>query len=881
MSSLSVQFSFPPVPLSITNSDFSTSNALDASNPFNFLQFIKIVTVSYEPNVLQDYYQHYLNKWNTQINGKDIDNSNIILERYTDFLKDISLSFTTSHEKRFLSQLDFSDPFDLDIAISFYSKKLRDIVNYYNKLRKEAKYELTRKKLQGSNLGAEKKITELISDILDGYDNSVKDFNAQDIKSRIKVEIAELYNDYIEYFNSTPDYSFYDKKDLGFEEYGNVFLLNFPELEKTLFTTASTELKELLEVSDLVENKFALSQKSVNSDFYYITLSSNDTSYTLLSGKLFEATNSALNTLNQNFPTIASTFRGNLSTGFDIGYFKPNKFSIVVVNNLTNTYTVNQTVIDSLVEPNTVKHFYFPDPNIFGNNLDILTFVLEDTQNKHNISCGLAQNQPSTKTSPVFGYASLPNRSDKLENDLTQLFDQGYIHDRKDDIFGNTYGLIKDGNNFRNNIRIVEQPIIKSMVFDGHTFYDELYDEEFNYDYDTYDTTTFRETIRSGLSSYTNSFTSNPSSYWINFRSFSPYEDLTEPTENKEQFAIHDCAYFMLDDNEFLTDSISTDDTAYNGTGQFYYSTVLSGSPGFSSAWSSRENCGLFSTEYDLNISIDIEQPVFDDTVYSTTEFDTINSQIESLYTRNIKDGSMYIRNGYTGKVATLADALPEWESRFGSNAFNQLNNGVRSFDIVYDTIFAETSGYFVIDKVSFSEGVYSTPNTTNVILTINNDNFDKVSSRFKVKDDVYFFIVRKLYNSLSATNNFICYPEIYKYNYSAGNELIFPKNQSQVLALSSRFSIQGGDVKYVKSSSPRITYNQTNDIFNASWLLKDLNELPYVISHDFEYTSFVNFISSNSYTLSNENITLDNLNLFTVELSSGSITQSGIEFRI
>ena len=172
---LNAQYSFPDIPLSITNSNVDRRNALDADNSFSFLQFIKLVTVNYEPEILQDYYSFYLKKWNTKTTQKTSDNSGIIIERYSDFLKDISIQFSTNYEKRFLSQLDFSDPYDLDVAISFYSKKLKSIVDYYNKKRQDAKFELTRKKLIGSNFGVEKQISELVCDNLDNNDVEIID----------------------------------------------------------------------------------------------------------------------------------------------------------------------------------------------------------------------------------------------------------------------------------------------------------------------------------------------------------------------------------------------------------------------------------------------------------------------------------------------------------------------------------------------------------------------------------------------------------------------------------------------------------------------------------------------------------------------------------
>ena len=82
---------------------------------------------------------------------KESEDSLVIIERYRDFIKEINLKYSTTEEQKFLSQLDFNDPLDLELAIPFYSRKLTEIANYYNKKREEAKYQVTKKKLLGTN----------------------------------------------------------------------------------------------------------------------------------------------------------------------------------------------------------------------------------------------------------------------------------------------------------------------------------------------------------------------------------------------------------------------------------------------------------------------------------------------------------------------------------------------------------------------------------------------------------------------------------------------------------------------------------------------------------------------------------------------------------
>ena len=115
---------FPQVNLSITNPDVSNRNALDKFTPFSFLDFIENVTQSYAPETLTAFYSEYINRWNDKTTAQPVSNDEIIIARYRDFLKDITLNFSSNAEKKFLTQIDFTDPYDLEIAMSFFSSKI-------------------------------------------------------------------------------------------------------------------------------------------------------------------------------------------------------------------------------------------------------------------------------------------------------------------------------------------------------------------------------------------------------------------------------------------------------------------------------------------------------------------------------------------------------------------------------------------------------------------------------------------------------------------------------------------------------------------------------------------------------------------------------------
>ena len=340
-------------------------------------------------------------------------------------------------------------------------------------------------------------------------------------------------------------------------------------------------------------------------------------------------------------------------------------------------------------------------------------------------------------------------------------------------------------------------------------------------------------------------------------RFFNPYDELIEPTENKQQFQIKDGAYFMFSDTEYLDDTVSTDSASYDGTGTFYYNTVLSGSPNFSTAWGTRINCGKFTTVFDLDITLNEKNLAYSDTVYETTVYSTVSAQIQGINRRNELVGKLYVRNNKTKRVELFSDCFEYISSKYSAATAYSISNQLKNFDLVYNTLFLQTSSVLVIEKIDYSDGVFNQPGVSNVAIQYSTNNFDKISNRFKTKDGVYYYKLILQENSLSATNNFVLYPEIYKYDYlNYTNEKIFPKNQAQLESYSQVFSVSGGDVRYLESASPKLTFSQNNGIFNISFLLKDQNKLPYLITHDFEYTSDVVFLSGNGYKFNNENYT-------------------------
>jgi hypothetical protein len=380
-------------------------------------------------------------------------------------------------------------------------------------------------------------------------------FDIDSIISKFEIEIEELYDTYPFYYNKLPNEKLYDAKDL---DYGlNIFLKDNDELIADIFSDLSDELKKLKEVNNLFDNKRELTKKYLATDFYY--LSTGKTSSDILSGKLFDNKNTFLNFLNRNYPTTASTKMQSFESERERGFFKPSNVSFVLVDGITESFSIDLTQL----EPNSL--YFFPDPNIFGNDLGILKFTIDDKFLKRNTTSGLAINQPTSnpKDTKYYGYHSKIEPSQKKYFDY--VFNSGYIYDYKQDIYGNSYGLFKFGYEQYITDLNFSNVIIFNIIFNGYEFYDNLYNEGALFDYTIFDDTTFNETIRTGLSTTTNGFTQFEPDITLRFGKFVPYYDLIAPTdlEISKQYKYFDGALLTKSDSSPLADPISSDLSAF------------------------------------------------------------------------------------------------------------------------------------------------------------------------------------------------------------------------------------------------------------------------------------------------------------------------------
>lgn len=616
----------------------NNSATKDNTTPFSFLEFITNTGVDYTPELYNKFYLYYLERWsnykNTINNNQAIDFINL----YIDFLKEITLTFSTQQELKFLSTLDFNDPSDLDVALPFYVEKIRQIILFYKEKRDTAKFTIDRNKIKGTSLSVEKALFEKIYDYVftsqDDPSFLALNYSLSTIQTHLKIDILEFVDVYSEYFDivdknipftgvnreSIQPELFFETPFTIFKN--KIFLTEIPLAVNAAvsFNTICDPLNPLdLLINDCeerdgisIEQKAALKinylKKYAGVDMYYI----NTTTTPATSGILFTAdtpTNNIQNLQNIYTPTAESN---QIKLLRDIGlFFKPDKGGIFQLNANNFTYDIKDEL-----EGN--KIYVFPDPGIYGNvslnsSKDYpLVYIFDNRPDIKNSSSSFASGDPYIKGtdqtfSPYYTKEQTIRSADVEVDDFSfnfnDLYNLGYITKYQTDIYGNEYGLFKDdfGQSFKQIDEIERQPIL-NLLLNGHEFYD--YEEGYNFNYSL----TGRDgtTVRSGMSSLTVDIPSSPNfilsgfPYYLYFREFQPYQELNyfgnfiDTSFNNRTYngAFRDGGGFTFPDGSLLPDPIVSSDPSYPGSdnNSYYYNLLVN-------AVSYKPNNGIIVTE--------------------------------------------------------------------------------------------------------------------------------------------------------------------------------------------------------------------------------------------------------------------------------------------
>lgn len=345
----------------------SSDETLQATTtkPLSYVDWLK-----YEPtfdrSAAFEQYTNYLTQWysNKGINDVSVQQQ-YVRNIYIELLKQISLEYSTVEEQRFLQNIQYDNDNDLDVALPFFAKKVKQIAIYYAEQRDELKTSPTRANLKGSSFGMNqllyKQIADTISndpDILTQLSNL--SLTVSDVLKNLQIDTVELYDTSQVYYN-IPSGANKDKhtttsdkqrqqyfetnllpdvaKTFLAEQFNNAVIDTIKAVPVTLQTgilqadsagdeellsngmsLAITDIVTGTELDRLDDSAFQNYTKTgdlnilseqlafktyAGTDYYYLSSGSTVTDTT--SGKLFSANNAHKELLNKFHPTIATT----------------------------------------------------------------------------------------------------------------------------------------------------------------------------------------------------------------------------------------------------------------------------------------------------------------------------------------------------------------------------------------------------------------------------------------------------------------------------------------------------------------------------------------------------------------------------------------------
>lgn len=804
----SVIFSFSEIDYSITNPKATIT--YDNSAPFTFIEFLKYTGDTYTPNVYDKFYQEYLKSWYTTQNKTDITEADFIATQYVDLLKQLTLTYSTKDEQRFLSNIDFDDPEDLEIVIPFYTRKLKEIIIFYKDRRDKLKFVIDKNKRKTTNLSIELAIKENIIDFL--FDNSTfhtLNYSHSALANNIEIEVEELVDTFGAYLNVAPTPSSYGG-DLREQYYsanrndinGDDILSIGDYLSNTLFK--NTFLKELgvaftvnvnltydpvcspnnpigkfidektkngVTPADKQTLKTQLLEKYIGVDYYYIQRTTDNE---ILSGKLLTARNPSGNLINVKNASVAAIPSDQLTSLKKIGlFFNEDHQGVLRFDSSKSDYTIDINQIQS------GQTIVYPDPSVYGDafyyqNIP-LAFYVDNTVNAKNISTSYTTGDPlvTYRDQPFYAYYSkqqtYSESPDSTQDDFKQLYNQGYAQGWKEDIYGNEYGMFKDpfGQYFY-GIQEQSENYVKLLPLNGFTF-------NFNI---SSDLTGYPPTLtNSKLTLSGGTFTGGNSipNYYFNFRLFQPYQDIPS---RYDLYPLSGASTILL--NQVPLAQATTVVSSITGTNSY----------------------------------LDIKN-------------------------KTLLEGGVYVKNIVTNEIQPLSTALEPTFNKYPAAVRNDIYNGITTFDVIYNTIILDSPNYVVVEKIEFDSTGFITPKTANSYVTINGDPIAKNSNKFFVpKTNDIFFYVTKVYNQFANDSSKIIYPEIYKYNINDSVLIkVFPQTNTYITNISSNFSLFNviSSLNIVEIDTPRLTYNSSNNLFVANYIGKDSNKSPYLYDIQFK----------------------------------------------
>ena len=777
---------------SITN---QSTDPVDMYAPVTFLEwFSRKNFTNFDVNILFENYRRYIIEWGKTKRINKQDERDLIRDSYIQVLRDIVVNFSTEEEKRFVLNADFNDNNDLDIILPFFLRKLKSVCLFYVEEREELKTASIQHNLRGSNLGIKNLIKKVI---FDAAKTSQIDFTPSTFQfppvsalaAEVHVSVEELYDTYDQYYNINPLSANTGSTGTLRAELSSA---NINSIDPKLYLDFKSAIVDAIKqypmfIDSLGTNNFTINPVVDGSNLTYLK---NRDFINYLSGG---PDNLKLNLVKK----LAPKYMGNdfyyLSTGSTAtNYVSGLLFSVRPLSGAPTLNSFNRQFpsvasvpsLESLYTEYQLGKFFVPQK--------LGTLIFNTPEKIPTI------NTESLKPNQVYAFPDLSVLGNTSYNSLTDNYLAPIVYEV--DV---TWNKVTRGNQFA----------FGDVLSDN---YKQLY---YGYQSQLQDL----QNDISGVCKITDNI-----QFWGGEKQDIWTESDVWPDLSKQD---------TLDYNSRQLGLLINDLTpVYWGCDKY------------------GNEYGLYKQVSPLQIDTSTQSNQGIITGSATTRLSGINFASPSVYERkkNIP-GKLFYRNVSTNLILPASASLSAVYLKYPSTVQAELNENIYYFALYNDTFVIETESFVVVDTILYNYETNNITPTNFVGVYYTKSNLNKklqifVNEWLVTHENNLYLCFLDLLPSVSGSNYKAVYPKIYRINLTTlKSTLVYPGPNVDILSV---YSLSAGFIEPPQINIQDIhgasfSYFDRNNIFNLTYMGKNLNSIPFVCNEQFIQT-FPYFTSLN-----------------------------------
>lgn len=719
---------------------------LNTVSPLTFKEFKNYYTEYNNINDLQDLYSNYLIDYKANKEVTNVKDNNYISDNYKELIKNIDNSDLNKEIQSYLLQLNYKNPYELDIATHYVSDNLKKEFSRLKKYREELKFSKTKNTLKASKKGIEIYLKNLISRLLtqDSFirkNTNITSINIKEIINKISIQFVRYCTNEVNSTDSSVslDDSIKDvlsekvKREskkiiqgININHKGKRYILTSNIGKRVSINKIYTDYKKLPsrffanEIKSLenlnVNLKSKLLEKYLSCDVFYL---SGDTKQYELK-RVLTAENS--NAYSNRYNPVAVNEYGNLIRSLTIPFqlsFENAGIAQALSKNLTFNVDVS-AVNDS---------FYLPNPNKIQNGIG-----LKNKKSKKNIPINFSCDNRWIKNNDLnhikvydndslksYGYQSKENALKYTQTGINRVFDEvSFWSGSMQDVWKNEDAYKRQALNVWPESERFEDLLIKNET--AVVLKNDIYGNEFvlyksvspkrfagsSYNLYNDDTSTFAADITS-CELYDGLYFNSVLSAITAGDTHSNYTSLTGMYDTVLTNDVSTCA----GQNGFFAPLSTVACSAISGDSlvDAYY---FEGHPCHGSHFAQ-----IYNKKYELMTFNSLAVPAGFTTTYEPTSFQNPAVSTISLYKQKFETpGAMFVREISSQKVYTLYEKLSGVIRKQNSSLKEAIStNQITNFDIVGNTIYFQTSSDTFTESYSYDGSTFEVALPSNSLI--------------------------------------------------------------------------------------------------------------------------------------------------------------------